>query len=159
LNVCEACDGVELLEILAQSASSTNHAGRIDLIVSDVCVPEYGSIELILGMHSAKMGIPLITITSFGERRTQVLTHHCEAICLEEDAFDLDGFRDLVLSLLSDRSVPQSMRITLRPQSIPTQRPSGMVAVEDELETDVGNGCSKSRCRSSSLPPQLSSVC
>ncbi|HEY5955714.1 MAG TPA: response regulator, partial [Polyangiaceae bacterium] len=64
LNVKEARDGVELLEILAESAGSDDHAARIDLVVSDVCVPEYRSIELMLGMHATKMGIPLIAMTA-----------------------------------------------------------------------------------------------
>jgi CheY-like chemotaxis protein len=129
LRVSEAQNGVELLELLAQSARSDDHGDRIDLIVSDVCVPEYGSIELILGMHAAKMGIPLIAITVFGQRRSHVLAHRPQDITLEEEAFDLEGFREMVLGLLSDRSVPSSIRITLRPPSMPTQRPPGMPAV------------------------------
>lgn len=158
LRVCEARNGVELLEILAQSVSSDDHGDRVDLIVSDVCVPEYNSIELILGMHAAKMGIPLIALTVFGQRRSQVLTHHTQSITLEEESFDLDGFRQMVLDLLRDRSVPTSMRITLRPPSIPSQRPSGLPVVvgESQLETvSVFDG----GLRASSPPSQLASVC
>jgi len=129
LRVAEAQNGVDLLELLAQSARSADHGDRVDLIVSDVCVPEYNSIELILGMHATKMGIPLIAISFFGKRRTHVLSHHSESITVEEEAFDLNGFRQLVTELLRDRSLPSSMRITLRPPSMPTQRPSGMPAI------------------------------
>jgi two-component system, response regulator, stage 0 sporulation protein F len=159
LTVCEARDGVELLEILAQSAGSADHGDRVDLVVSDVCVPEYGSIELILGIHAAKMGIPLITITAFGERRAQVLCHHPEDITLQEEAFDLDGFRDIVLDLLHDRSVPKSMRITLRPPNIPTQRPSDSAAVSGDTLLDAEALSHQSHGRASSLPPQLASLC
>jgi DNA-binding NtrC family response regulator len=152
LNVKEARDGVELLEILAQSAGSSNHADRIDLVVSDVCVPEYRSIELMLGMHAAKMGIPLITITTVGERRAQVLTHQSQHITLEEEAFDLDGFREIVQDLLHDRRVPKSMRITLRPPSIPTQRPPGLPAIAGEASNHVS-------ARASTRPPEVTSIC
>lgn len=120
LEVCEARDGVELLEILAQSAGSTDASQRIDLVVADVCVPEYSSIELILGLHAAKMRIPLVTIAAIGERRSQVLTQHHDDITVEEEDFDFDGFRVMVLLLLDDRSPPASKRITLRPAGIPT---------------------------------------
>lgn len=159
LNVCEARDGVELLEILAQSAGSEDHADRIDLVVSDVCVPEYNSIELILGIHAAKMGIPLITITAFGERRAQVLTHRPQYIALEEEVFDLDGFREIVLDLLNDRSVPKSMRITLRPPSMPTQRPPGVAAVAGETQFDLDSRPCHAAVRRSNLPPVMSSSC
>lgn len=129
LRVSEAHDGIELLELLAETARSNDHADRVDLIVSDVCVPEYNSIELILGMHAAKMGIPLIAISFFGSRRTHLLSHSSQRITLEEEAFDIDGFRQMVTDLLRDRSLPTSMRITLRPPALPTQRPSGIPAV------------------------------
>jgi CheY-like chemotaxis protein len=158
VSVCEVPNGVELLEILAQGAGSRDEANRLDLIVSDVCVPEYGSIELILGMHAAKMGIPLITITTLGERRTQqVLTPHPMAMTLAEESFDIDGFRELVLELLADRHALASMRVTFHPSSAPTLRPSGVIAVDSEV--DAGASCTPCGNRATSTPPRIASMC
>jgi CheY-like chemotaxis protein len=159
LAVCEAADGVELLEILAESAGSDDHADRVDLVISDVCVPEYSSIELILGIHAAKMGIPLITFTTFGGRRTQVLSHNPQDILLEEESFDLDGFRDMVLDLLRDSNGPKSMRITLRPPGVPNPRLSDIPLSPSVTLFDAESPNGQSGVRTSSLASALASNC
>ena len=60
-NVLEASDGSEGLEVVEQ------HAGRIDLMVSDIIMPRISGSELAQRLRQIRPGIPVILVSGRAE--------------------------------------------------------------------------------------------
>lgn len=122
--VDEARTGTELLEILKESAGSPNADRALDLIVANVEIPDYLHMGLVLGLRVARTHATHIAISELDHRRFRVVCYRTGGLSTVADEFDIEGLRDLVLGLHDERYAPISLRVTLRPSTFPTERPT-----------------------------------
>jgi len=72
-----AVNGRHALEMLAQNS--------VDLVLTDIYMPEMNGLELLRKMRENKNGLPVILITGYDadEARKDAVTHHAAALLLK----------------------------------------------------------------------------
>ena len=80
--VREAADGSQLLtQILAQEMAPGAH---VDLIVSDIRMPEWNGLLVLEALRDERWGIPVILMTAFGDEPTRVSARELGAVLLDK---------------------------------------------------------------------------
>jgi CheY-like chemotaxis protein len=95
--VSEVANGEELLLRLTTPPSPS--APRIDLIVSDIRMPEYTGLEVVDALRRSRRTTPVILMTAFGDRETRALADSLNAVLFDKP-FAMDDLRTAVLNLL-----------------------------------------------------------
>ena len=90
LTVVEASDGYALLDRLADAIEDDGSLGRYDLIVSDVRMPGYSGIDVLMGTRQLPGLPPVVLITGFGDPKTHDLAKRLGAVAVFDKPVDLD---------------------------------------------------------------------
>jgi len=101
--VLEAADGNELLAFISDEvirAGGIVSSLRIDLIVSDIRMPGLTGLAVLAGLHEARLPIPVVLVTAFGDDETHRLARRHGAAVVLDKPFGLDDFRSAVLRLV-----------------------------------------------------------
>jgi CheY-like chemotaxis protein len=97
--VTEVGSGSDLLDRLASDLIESAEP-QFDLLVSDVRMPGWSGLEVVVGLRRAGLGLPVVLITAFGDPKTHRAADKLGAVLLDKP-FDLDDFRGAVAAELS----------------------------------------------------------
>jgi CheY-like chemotaxis protein len=95
--VSGVANGAELLLRLTTPPSPS--APRIDLIVSDIRMPEYTGLEIVDALRQSRQTTPVILMTAFGDSETRALADSLDAVLFDKP-FAMDDLRAAVSNLL-----------------------------------------------------------
>jgi len=70
-DVTEACDGQDLLERLLEGPSSEGGSDPFDLVLSDLNMPPFNALDVMIGAHSHLKTTPVVLMTSFADAHTR----------------------------------------------------------------------------------------
>jgi CheY-like chemotaxis protein len=93
-------DGTELLEQLSVSLSSGSANDRFDVVVSDVRMPGWTGLNVLLTMRHEANPPPIVLITAFGDERLHEQAMKAGAIAVLDKPFELDDLRAIVSRLM-----------------------------------------------------------
>jgi CheY-like chemotaxis protein len=93
-------DGSELLERLSVSLSSGSASDRFDVVVSDVRMPGWTGLNVLLSMRHEANPPPVVLITAFGDERLHEQAMKAGAVAVLDKPFELDDLRSLVSRLM-----------------------------------------------------------
>lgn len=94
-DVVESGDGHQLVRLL-EPAGPDEHATGVDLVVSDLRMPELSGLDVLGALHDRERRTPFILITAFGDEDTHREAHDLGAAAVLDKPFDLDRLRSLV---------------------------------------------------------------
>jgi DNA-binding NtrC family response regulator len=92
--VIEARNGYETLERLAY-ALVTQPRKKVDLIISDVRMPGYDGINILVSIRGVSLQVPVILITAFGTADTHATARRLGAYALLDKPFDVEDLLQL----------------------------------------------------------------
>jgi len=113
-DITEAADGTEILEVLAADCSATGHF-TFDLVISDVRMPGWSGLDVLVGIKQLSDPPPVLLITAFGDEALHEQALHLGALATLDKPFDLDDFRAVVRAAVRTRRLPHDPFAT-RPQ-------------------------------------------
>ena len=100
MDVIEARDGIELLELIADEILAEREKPGIDLVVSDIRMPGRTGLNALANLRRDDWATPVLLITAFGDRQTDQEADRLGAIGVFHKPFDLDDFRTAVLNVV-----------------------------------------------------------
>jgi CheY-like chemotaxis protein len=89
-------DGTELLERLSTSLSGGVGRDRFDAVVSDVRMPGWSGLSVLLTMRHQTNPPPIVLITAFGDERLHEQAMKAGAVAVLDKPFELDDLCALV---------------------------------------------------------------
>jgi DNA-binding response OmpR family regulator len=98
--VLEAADGIELLDHVAFGLMRGEANRTFDLLVADIRMPGHTGLEILNGMRSVSLAVPVILITAFGDAETHKTAYELGARVLDKP-FDLSEFELAVAGALA----------------------------------------------------------
>lgn len=101
--VVELEDGNELLEYVARHLRANGSIADVDLIVSDIRMPEFTGMDVAVGLRRVLAETPMILITAFGDAQTHDFARAVGVTALLDKPFDLDEFLAVVDRALARR--------------------------------------------------------
>lgn len=101
--VVEVEDGSALLDRLAEAALSENDADAFDLLVSDIRMPGYTALEVLVGMRQQLTRTPVMLVTAFGDAKLHARALRLGAAVVLDKPFSLDALRENVARLLAPK--------------------------------------------------------
>jgi CheY-like chemotaxis protein len=93
--IVEAASGSELLDRIAAELHFRHDLG-FDVVVSDVCMPGSTGLEVLGGLRSARLRVPVVLISAFANAETRYIARELGAQVLDKP-FDLETFVSIVL--------------------------------------------------------------
>jgi len=99
-DVVAVTDGSELLERLSVSLSAGSANDRFDVVVSDVRMPGWTGLNVLLSMRHEANPPPVVLITAFGDERLHEQCMKAGAVAVLDKPFELDDLRALVSRLM-----------------------------------------------------------
>ena len=103
--VVESGDGHQLTRLL-EPIDPEQHATSVDLIVSDLRMPELSGLDVLGALHDRALHTPFILITAFGDEDTHREAEQLGAAAVLDKPFDLDRLRSLVRASLPTTATP-----------------------------------------------------
>jgi CheY-like chemotaxis protein len=103
-DVIELRDGIELLDFVSTNLGSEGQLANIDLIVSDIRMPGYTGMDVLVGLRQALGGTPVILITAFGDDATHELALSMGAVAVLDKPFDVEDLTSAVSDALAEAS-------------------------------------------------------
>jgi CheY-like chemotaxis protein len=91
-----ARDGTELIEMLGAQLDTGDADGRIDVIVSDICMPGASGLEALAALRKRGLATPVILMTAFGSPDAHSEAHKLNAIAVLNKPFDMDDLRIVI---------------------------------------------------------------
>jgi DNA-binding response OmpR family regulator len=107
--ITEAADGTEILEVLAADCSTTGRFS-FDLVISDVRMPGWSGLDVLVGIRQLADPPPVLLITAFGDDHLHDQAFQLGAVATLDKPFDLDDFRALVRGTLGSPRAGSSER-------------------------------------------------
>jgi DNA-binding response OmpR family regulator len=108
--VLEAANGEELLDHVAFGLMRGESFRTFDLIVSDIRMPRHTGLEILTGMRSANLSVPVILITAFGDAETHRMAYELGARVLDKP-FDMTELELAVAAAVSQAGKMQAARM------------------------------------------------
>jgi CheY-like chemotaxis protein len=93
-------DGTELLERLSTSLSAGLDHDRFDAVVSDVRMPGWSGLNVLITMSHQVKPPPIVLITAFGDERLHEQAMKAGAFAVLDKPFELDDLCALVNGLM-----------------------------------------------------------
>jgi two-component system, response regulator, stage 0 sporulation protein F len=93
-------DGRALVERIAQAMSDGDELHGIDLILSDIRMPHCNALEVVKGIRDARLVVPVLLMTGFGDRTTEERARRLGAIGVLNKPFEIDDLRTVVCNVL-----------------------------------------------------------
>ena len=100
-DVTEACDGEDLLERLVQAAASDGGAGTFDMVLSDVIMPHFNALDVMIGARSCLVGTPVVLITAFPDAHTREQARRLGVKAVLDKPLRLDDLSATLVRILS----------------------------------------------------------
>jgi DNA-binding NtrC family response regulator len=91
-----ARDGTELIEMLGTQLDAGEVASRVDVIVSDICMPGASGLEALAALRKRGLSTPVILMTAFGSPDAHSEAHKLNAIAVLNKPFDMDDLRIVI---------------------------------------------------------------
>jgi DNA-binding NtrC family response regulator len=91
-----ARDGTELIEMLAAQLDGAHEDNRVDVVVSDICMPGASGLEALAAMRKRGLATPVILMTAFGSPDAHSEAHKLNAIAVLNKPFDMDDLRIVI---------------------------------------------------------------
>lgn len=104
-DVIELADGVELLEFCASNLSSDGRIRNVDMIVSDVRMPGFSGLDLLVALRRVSSAAPVILVTAFADATLRELARMFEAVTVIDKPFDIDELCGVILASLLGRGL------------------------------------------------------
>lgn len=99
LDVIETTDGGRMLVAIAAHYKDGRSPEQVDLIVTDVCMPVIGGLELFKGLRAAGWMTPVVVVTGHDAGDLRETVARLDAVLLPKP-LDLDAFEHVVRGLL-----------------------------------------------------------
>jgi len=99
-HVTEVEDGVELID---QVATSRAAGCDIDLVITDVRMPQVGGLEALGWLQEVGSTVPAVVVTGFGDRRLHEEAKRLGAWAVLDKPFDLDELCAVVDALRAEQ--------------------------------------------------------
>jgi CheY-like chemotaxis protein len=107
-HVTEASDGCALLERLAEAVRPDATIDRFDMIVSDIRMPHFTALDVLVGAHASIATIPVVLITAFGSPDLHQRALRLGATAVLDKPFRLDDLCSTITTILSRQSADRS---------------------------------------------------
>jgi DNA-binding NtrC family response regulator len=91
-----ARDGTELIEMLGAQLDGVREDNRVDVVVSDICMPGASGLEALAAMRKRGLSTPVILMTAFGSPDAHSEAHKLNAIAVLNKPFDMDDLRIVI---------------------------------------------------------------
>lgn len=101
--VVEASDGSTLLEHLARAVGPDGSVERFDLILSDIRMPSFTALDVMVGARGFIGHTPFVLITAFGDAATHERALGLGAAAVLDKPIRLDKLCRTISALLADR--------------------------------------------------------
>jgi len=98
--VCEACDGLELLSFVEDVIAGHGPWPRIDVLVSDMRMPGVTGLELLRALRGRSLDVPFVLITAFGDALLRAEAEALGAVLLAKP-FELEALDEAVRSVVA----------------------------------------------------------
>jgi CheY-like chemotaxis protein len=98
--VHEVADGSALLNTLGSSLMPTSSVPPFDLVISDVRMPGWTGLGVLMSLRQADWALPVILITAFGDDQTHAQARRLGAAAMLDKPFEVDDLRRLVANLV-----------------------------------------------------------
>jgi CheY-like chemotaxis protein len=100
--VTEACDGKDLLERLTEAAPSSGGADSFDMILSDINMPHFNALDVMVGARSRLTTTPIVLMTSFADDNTREQARRLGASAVLDKPLRLDDLSATLVRILND---------------------------------------------------------
>jgi CheY-like chemotaxis protein len=101
--VVEVADGNALVDRLADAMAADGSLDGYDVVVSDIRMPGFSALEVMIGMRRMLFRTPVVLITAFGDPKTHERAKRLGASLVIDKPFDVDELRSAVTKLVSQR--------------------------------------------------------
>jgi two-component system, response regulator, stage 0 sporulation protein F len=98
--VLEVSDGQKLIERVAGALSDGSSLEGIDLVLSDIRMPHCDALEVVKGIRSARIEVPILLMTGFGDRRTHERAQKLGVLGVLDKPFDVDDLRTVICNVV-----------------------------------------------------------
>ena len=102
-DVVEVGDGNALVDRLAEAMAADGSLDGFDIVVSDIRMPGFSALEVMIGMRRMLFRTPVVLITAFGDPKTHERAKRLGASLVIDKPFDVDELRSAVSELLRQR--------------------------------------------------------
>jgi CheY-like chemotaxis protein len=102
--VVEAADGADLLARLDPCDDGTPPE-RIDVIVSDVDMPQLSGLDLLAALRCSRWTTPVVLVTAFGDTETRAEARELGAAAFLDKPLDPEALRRAVSAAMGARSL------------------------------------------------------
>ncbi len=100
-DVVEIADGSELLEFVADRLRANGSIDGVDVVVSDIRMPGFSGMDILVGLRRVLGKTPIILITAFGDEATHQLAHAFGAVAVLNKPFDVEHLTNTVLQSIT----------------------------------------------------------
>ena len=98
-DVTEASDGGDFLERLITSCSGEN--APFDLILSDINMPHFSALDVMVGARRCLASTPIVLMTAFGDAHTHDQARRLGATAVLDKPIQLDDLSATLVEILS----------------------------------------------------------
>jgi CheY-like chemotaxis protein len=107
-DVVEARDGFELVKLLAGSVAGPPRAPSFALVISDVRMPGWTGLEVLMGLSRYHLAAPTVLVSAFFNEKLRAQAERCGAVALLEKPFTLDELLRIVSETVMVRPAARS---------------------------------------------------
>lgn len=104
--VTEARDGKELLERLIAGYSTDGSYDPFDIVLSDINMPHFNALDVIVGARSCLAATPVVLMTSFADAHTHEHALRLGASAVLDKPLRLDDLSATVVEILGQKLPP-----------------------------------------------------
>jgi CheY-like chemotaxis protein len=98
--VVEVADGNALVDRLSDAMAADGSLDGYDVVVSDIRMPGFSALEVMIGMRRMLFRTPVVLITAFGDPKTHERAKRLGASLVIDKPFDVDELRSAVTKLV-----------------------------------------------------------
>lgn len=99
-HVIEVSSGSELLDHLGLSRVASGLFDSPDLVITDVRMPGFSGMDVLMGLTLADWSVPVILITGFGDDELHKRAHALGALAVFDKPFDVEDLRTFVTNVM-----------------------------------------------------------
>lgn len=100
--VTEVCDGKDLLERLIDAAPEEGGPDPFDIILSDVNMPHFNALDVMIGARRRLTTTPIVLMTSFAEAHIREQARRLGVAAVLDKPLRLDDLSATLVQILSD---------------------------------------------------------
>jgi len=100
-DVTEVSDGQDLLERLIEGYSPDGDYDPFDMVLSDINMPYFDALDVMVGARSCLTTTPIVLMTSFGDAHTHARALSLGATAVLDKPLRLDDLSAMLVEILS----------------------------------------------------------